>query len=70
MEPEDKLKLSKECIDYLTEQPESGMGYQIVDVILENGTVLLNRIVFNSEFLKLNEPFEISLDEIKKIKVK
>lgn len=65
-----RLELSSEFIDYLSNQPEKGMGYQVVDVTLKNGTVLENRIIFNSEFLELNYSSEIKLDDIEKVTVK
>lgn len=70
MELKERLKLSKEYVDYLSEHPESGMGYQIVNIELINGSVLKNRIVFNSEYLELNSPLEIKLSEIKKLEIK
>lgn len=66
---ENKLRLSKNIIDYLEELPENGNGYQIVDVELNNGEVLKNRIVFNSSFLQLGEREDLSLEEIKEIKI-
>jgi hypothetical protein len=65
-----RLRLSIEFVDYLSEQPEKGMGYQIVDVILKNGGVLVDRIILNSEFLELKTSDEIKLDDINKIVVK
>lgn len=65
-----QLKLSQIFIDYLENQPEHGMGYQIVDVELINGSVLVDRIVFNSTYLKLDEEDKISIDQIKEIKIK
>ncbi|GAB1473151.1 hypothetical protein MASR2M69_05920 [Bacteroidota bacterium] len=34
---ENKLKLNEDYIDYLSNQPEQGMGYQIVDITLKMG---------------------------------
>lgn len=67
---ENKLKLNEEYIDYLSNQPEQGMGYQIVDITLKNGRVLNDRIVLNSSYLKLNEYEQINLDDIVKIEIK
>lgn len=39
----------------LIQQPESGMGYQIVKVTLQDGRILPDRRVLNSEFLVLNK---------------
>lgn len=67
---ENKLKLKEEYIDYLSNQPEQGMGYQIVNITLKNGQVLNERIVLNSSYLKLNESEKINLDDIIKIEIK
>jgi len=67
---ENKLKLNDEYIDYLSNQPEQGMGYQIVDITLKNGRVLNDRIVINSSYLKLNDSEQINLDDIVKIEIK
>lgn len=45
------LQFSKKLI----QQPESGMGYQIVKVTLQDGRILSDRRVLNSEFLVLKE---------------
>jgi hypothetical protein len=65
-----RIELSRNFADYLSNQPEKGMGYQIVDVILKNGDVLVDRIILNSEFLELKPSDEIKLDDINKIVLK
>ncbi|MHB8404552.1 MAG: hypothetical protein ACYDCJ_03920 [Gammaproteobacteria bacterium] len=52
-----RVKLSKEWTDYLVSKPESGMGYQRVDVRLQNGRLVENVLVFNAEDLELPEEF-------------
>jgi hypothetical protein len=49
------LHLSTEFTKKLILQPESGMGYQIVMVTLQDGRILPDRRVLNSEFLVLKE---------------
>jgi hypothetical protein len=49
------LKLPDSFIDILVNRPETGMGYQIVKVILRNGKVLHRQKVLNSELLMLEE---------------
>jgi hypothetical protein len=49
------IKLPDSFINKLINLPESGMGYQIVKVILRNGKVLKRHKVFNSEILMLEE---------------
>lgn len=65
-----KLRLSQNFIDYLIEQPETGMGYHLVDIELKNGTVLHDRIVLNSEYIKLQSNDEMLLNDIKRLVVK
>jgi hypothetical protein len=66
---DNKIKLNKNQTDYLSSLPEQGMGYQIVDITLKNGTVLKKRIVLNSSFLKLENKEQIKPNEIHIIKL-
>ena len=70
MENKNQLELPQIFIDYLENQPEQGMGFQIVDIELINGSILVDRIVFNSTYLKLDKEEMISIDQIKDIKIK
>lgn len=65
-----KIELREAHIKYLSELPESGMGYQIVDVTLKDGQRLKNRIVVNSQFLLLEEDESIDPILIEKIEIK
>jgi len=49
------LKLPDSFINILVNLPESGMGYQIVKVILKSGRVLHQHKVINSSLLMLEE---------------
>lgn len=51
-----RLQLPRRWVDYLIHQPESGMGYQRVDVLLEDGTELKDCTVFNAEEIEIPEP--------------
>ena len=63
-----RIKLNKKWIEYLLSIPESGMGYQIVDIILKNGQVLNQVNVFNAEELELpNEYKDLQVEDIKNI---
>ena len=64
-----ELKLSDSFINILVNLPESGMGYQIVKVILKSGQVLYQHKVFNSEILMLEENENISILDIEKIEL-
>ncbi len=64
-----KIKLKEEHINYLVELPESGMGYQIVNVILKNGQYLMNRMVLNSELLIIEENENIDPDMIESVEL-
>ncbi|HKT32293.1 MAG TPA: hypothetical protein VJS89_07370 [Gammaproteobacteria bacterium] len=52
-----RVKLDKKWIDYLVSKPESGMGYQRVDVRLQDGRLIKNLTVFNAEDLELPDEF-------------
>lgn len=62
----ENIKLDKKFIDYLVDNPENGMGYQIVDVTLKDGRILKNKVVLNSEFLVVKD---IKLEDIKDIEM-
>ena len=60
------LKLPDNFIEILVNLPESGMGYQIVKVILKSGIVLHQHKVLNSELLMLEENENITEKTSKK----
>lgn len=64
-----KIKLKEEQINLLSNLSEQGMGYQIVDIHLKDGTELKEKIVFNSTFLQLENDEGIEPDEIEIIKL-
>jgi hypothetical protein len=70
MENSNQLKLPTKFLKYLENLPEQGMGYQIVDVEFFDGKVLIDRIIFNSTYLKLNENEEIDSEKIRSIIIK
>ena len=63
------LKLTDNLINVLVKFPESGMGYQLVKVILKSGKVLHQHKVLNSELLMLEENENITVKEIDKIEL-
>jgi hypothetical protein len=63
------LKLSDSFINFLVNQPESGMGYQIVKVFLKSGEILRKHKVINSSLLMLEENENISEKDIEKIEL-
>ena len=48
----------------LQDTPETGIGYQKVSITLKDGKILPNRIVLNSNYLKLEEGEDIDQDDI------
>jgi hypothetical protein len=54
-------------INKLVNLPESGMGYQILKIILRTGRTLHQRKVLNSELLMLEENETINIRDIDKI---
>ena len=61
------VELIQRHIDYLTSQPEEGMGYQIVEITLRTGEVVKHRMVLNSMYLILEEHEEIASNDIASI---
>ena len=59
-----KIHLTPEQIRFLSKLPEQGMGYQIVDVDLRGGNTLFERVVLNSEYLRLDDDEVIDPSEI------
>jgi hypothetical protein len=51
------LKLDPKWSEYLVRQPESGMGYQRVDLRLKGNKILRNILVFNGEEIQLPDEF-------------
>lgn len=60
-----RIKLDKKWTKFLLSIPESGMGYQIVDITFNNGNVIKGVNVFNAEELELPDGYKI--DKIDKI---
>jgi hypothetical protein len=52
-----RIRLDERWIKRLTALPESGMGYQRVDVRLADGRELKDLLVFNAEEVKLPDEF-------------
>lgn len=63
------LKLPPEWTEKLQELPESGMGYQLVDLELEGGRQLRGVPVFNSEEVYVPESQELDVSEISRIRL-
>jgi len=61
------LKLTDSFINVLVNLPETGMGYQMVKVILKSGKILHQHKVLNSELLMLENNENITIKDIDKI---
>lgn len=60
-----KLKLDEHWTKKLLKYPESGMGYQKVNVLLKSGDVIKDVIVLNAEDLVLPDQYaNLKMDEI------
>lgn len=51
--------------ELLISLPETGMGYQIVDVVLKNGKILHHKIVKNTQVLQLEDFEKCQPEDIK-----
>lgn len=58
------IKLSKKLQDVLLNWPEDGMGYQVVNLILEDNTRIRNVVVLNGEEIKTLTPEQVQKDII------
>ncbi len=63
------IRLSDTFINILISLPENGMGFQIVKIILKDGTILNQHKVINSEWLMLEENENISNNDIENIEL-
>ena len=63
------LKLTDSFINLLVNLPETGMGYQIVKVVLKSGQILHQHKVINSELLILEPNEKITIKDIDKIEL-
>ena len=61
------IKLPESFANKLVNLPESGMGYQLVKIILRSGKVLHRQKVINSEYLLLEGNQDLLVIDIKNI---
>ena len=61
-----RVKLEQRWINCLLRLPESGMGYQRVDVCLTDGREVKDVLVFNAEELEVSE--KLASSQIKDIR--
>lgn len=61
------IRLPEKWTRFLVRQPESGMGYQRVDVRLTNNREIRDAVVFNAEEIEL--PDDCAHSEIEDIQV-
>jgi len=62
-----KIEIPRLLVDKLVNIPESGMGYQIVDIILKSGDILRKRNIINSKFLLLVNNEKLETNDIEDI---
>lgn len=64
-----KVELPSNLIEKLSELPEQGMGYQVVNVKLTDGRILWDRRVVNSTYLLLLDKEHISTKDIENVEL-
>ena len=69
MDHKNTIKLPKKFSNVLHELPETGMGYQIVDVQLKSGKWLNEKPVYNSEILVVEDTDSIQSRDISTIRL-
>lgn len=62
-----QIQLSEKFTAQLLTLPETGMGYQLVKVILKSGKILRSHRVLNGSFLILKEGEKLSEKDISRI---
>jgi hypothetical protein len=65
----EKIKLSAKFVKELKELPENGMGFQLVNIIMKDETVLTNRVIFNCEQLVQKVGENLDVKNIKEIEI-
>ena len=63
------MRLSKKWIDKLAALPESGMGYQVVDIHLKNGMIIKKIVVVDCEILVDQGNLSFSENDIQDIEL-
>ena len=62
-----RIKLDKRWTDQLLTWPESGMGYQRVDVTMADGRELTDAVVLNAELLEVPAEFaDAIIDDLRR----
>lgn len=64
-----RIKLPQHWIDYLLTQPETGMGFQRVAVVLKSGRVLAPSVVFNAQELEAPDSPSLLAEDIAEIRL-
>lgn len=64
-----QYNLPQKWIDYLVNQPETGMDYQIADIYFKNGPTLTDIAILNCEIFE-HKNSKLDLDTIDNILVK
>jgi len=63
------IQLPNRWTSLLANLPETGMGYQLVKVILKNGKVLNNYKVLNSSLLLLEKDENLTKEDIAVVEI-
>ena len=64
-----RIKLPPDYIEFLSSQPETGMGYQKVNIKLKNGQEYKSLTVFNSTYLEVHDALEFDINDIKQVSI-
>lgn len=65
----EEVKLPEHIVKLLLELPESGMGYQIVDLIFSNGEVIKHITILNSSIAILDSSKKVIVDNIVNVRL-
>ena len=63
------INLPEKFVAALEKLPETGMGYQVVNIKFKNGKTLEKVLVLNSDTIKIDTDISIDLNQISKIEL-
>lgn len=64
-----EMQLPEDIVNQLIKLPESGMGFQVVDFMLKDGTILKNMTVLNSSVVLIEENIKNLINDIVSVKL-
>jgi predicted RNA-binding protein len=64
-----RIELNEVQQELLIKLPETGMGYQLVDITMKDGSIYQNKTIINGQFLEIDLDENIRIELIEKIEI-